>query len=135
MEQFVLIPLTLYNEKFSLPKQKLDVPLKQEEKVPIDSSKYLRAVNAALKTKNNKNLVETILNSPRITLSNSDTIILDKRETGVDLVDFVFRLKRAKERFPDEYFTILNAIGLSSDAVVNNDAKAQDRGDWIPFEI
>lgn len=135
MEQFVLIPLTLYNEKFSLPKQKLDVPLKQEEKVPIDSSKYLRAVNAALKTKNNKNLVETILNSPRITLSNSDTIILDKRETGVDLVDFVFRLKRANQRFPDEYFTILNAIGLSSDAVVNNDAKAQDRGDWIPFEI
>ena len=135
MEQFVLIPLSVYEEKFRLQKPILEPTPVPKEIVPKNHSNLLKSVNRTLKTNNNKALVEEILNSPRIKISNSDTIILDGKETNVSFSDFVFRLKRKNEQFPDLYFAILDAIGLDSDLVINSNAKSQDRGGWIPFEI
>ena len=79
-----------------------------------------------------QHIVELILNSPRIKLSQSDKIILDNRHTKESIVDFVCALKRKNTDFPDNYFTILEATQLPPKL---KNAKAKDRGTWIPFKI
>ena len=48
---------------------------KKEEIVPKDFDSVHSAVNAKLKTSNKKQLIDLILNSPRIRLSRSENII------------------------------------------------------------
>ena len=80
-------------------------------------------------------MIEIILKSPRIKLSQSDYIILDNRDTKESIVDFVCALKRKNTDFLDIYFTILKATQFSPKLVINKNAKAKDRRDWIPFKI
>lgn len=136
MEQFVLIPLSLYNEKIvsnsvTLPKTEKSAVTVDE---PIQDSVYAQ-VNSVLKSGKNNSLVDSILSSPRLRLSSSDTILLDGRDTNVSLVDFIYKIKRKNEDFPDIYFTILDAAKLTPSKVINRNAKEKDRGSWIPFKI
>ena len=80
-------------------------------------------------------LVNKILESSRIKLSNSNTLILDGIETGVLLKDFAQRLKRKNVPVLDVYFTLLDAASITPDIVVNNHAKGNETGAWIPFKI
>ena len=66
----------------------------KEEIVPKNFDSIYSAVNARLKTSNNKHIIDLILNSPRIKISQSDNIILDNRDTKESIVDFVCALKR-----------------------------------------
>ena len=82
MEQFVLIPYSVYQSQSTLPtKQKLEQKQEKEEIVPKNFDSVYSAVNARLKTSNNKHIIDLILNSPRNKLSQSDNIILDNRDT------------------------------------------------------
>ena len=107
----------------------------KEEIVPKNFDSIYSAVNAKLKTSNNKHLFDLILNSLRIRLSQSEKIILDNRATKESIVDFVYALKRKNTDFPDSYFTILEATQIPPELVINKNAKAKDRGTWIPFKI
>ena len=107
----------------------------KEEIVPKKFDSVYSAVNARLKTSNNKHINDLILNSPRIKLSQSDNIILDNRDTKESIVDFVCALKRKNTNFPDIYFTILEANHIPPKLVINKNAKAKDRGTWILFKI
>ena len=80
-------------------------------------------------------LLNKFLESPRIKLSNSNTLILDGTETGVLLKDFAQRLKRKNVPVPDIYFTLLDAASITPDIVVNSHAKSKERGVWIPLRI
>ena len=84
----------------------------KEEIVPKKFDSIYRAVNAKLKTSNNKHLIVLILNSGRIRLSQSENIVLDNRDTKESIVDFVCALKRKNTDFPDIYFTILEATQI-----------------------
>ena len=88
-----------------------------------------------MKTSNNKHIIDLILNSPRIKISQSDNIILDSRDTKESIVDFVCALKRKNTDFPDIYFTIMESTQLPPKFVINRNAKAKNRGTWIPFKI
>ena len=113
MEQFVLILYSVYQSQSTLPrKQKLEQKQEKEEIVTKSFGSVQSAVNARLKTSNNKHFIELILNSPRIILSQSDNIILDNRDTKESIVDFVCALKRKKTDFPDFYFTILKQLNF-----------------------
>ena len=94
MEQFVLVTLSVYDEEIRLSKKILEHKPKTEEKVPIDPTSIYKSVNRQLKSKSATDIVDQILESPRIRLSNSDTIILDGRDTLVSIVEFVRDLKR-----------------------------------------
>ena len=107
----------------------------KEEIVPKNFDSIYSAVNARLKTSNNKNIIDLILNSPRIKISQSDKIILDNRDTKESIVDFVCALKRKNTDFPDIYFTILEATHIPPKLVINKNAKPKERGTWIPFKI
>ena len=49
--------------------------------MPKDFDSIYSALNAKFKTSNNKHLIDLILNSPRIRLSQLENIILDNRDT------------------------------------------------------
>ena len=136
MEQFVLIPYSVYQSQSTLPrKQKLEQKQEKEEIVPNNFDSVYSAVNTRLKTSNNKHIIDLILNSPRFKISQSDSIILDNRDTKESIVDFVSALKRKNTDFPDIYFTILEPTHIPPKLVINKNAKAKDRGTWIPFKL
>ena len=136
MEQFVLIPYSVYQSQTTLPrKQKLEQKQEKEEIVPKNFDSVYSDLNARLKTSNNKHIIDLILNSPRIKLSHSDNIILGNRDTKESIADFLCALKRKNTNFSDIYFTILEATQLPPKLVINKNAKAKDRGTWIPFKI
>ena len=133
MEQFVLVPASVYYKSVSVTKQEL--PKYKAEQPPtyqIDSLK--KEVNKKLFCKADS-LVDKILSCPRIKLSNSQTIILDGVDTGVLISDFTLHLRRKNADVPDIYFTLLDAAGISPSLVFNQNAKAKDRGSWIPFKV
>ena len=66
-----------------------------------------------MKTSNNKLLIDLILNSPRIQLSQSYSFVLVNRDTNEPIVDVVCALKRKNtEYFPDIYFLIRKQLNL-----------------------
>ena len=136
MEQFVLMPYSVYQSQSTLPRErKLEQKIGKEEIVPKNFDSVFSAVNARMKTSNNKHIIDLFLNSSRIKLSQSDNIILNNRDTKESIVDFVCALKRKNTDFSYIYFTILEASQLPPKLVINKNAKAKDRGTWIPFKI
>ena len=136
MEQFVLVPFSVYNKSNSqsiVTKQEL--PKYKSEQIPTFHKDTLKKeINQQLSTSASP-LVNKILESPRIRLSNSNTLILDGIETSVLLKDFAPRLKRKNLPIPDIYFTLLDAASVTPKLVVNSHAKGKERGAWIPFKI
>ena len=91
MEQFVLVPASVYNKSVSVTKQEL--PKYKAEQPPTYQIDSLRKeVNKKLFCKADS-LVDKILFCPRIKLSNSQTIILDGVDTGVLISDFTPHLR------------------------------------------
>ena len=80
-------------------------------------------------------LVEKILSCPRIKLSTSQTLSLDGVETGILLSDFAQQLRRKNADVPDIYFISLDAAGVSPTLILNQNAKAKERGSWVLFKI
>ena len=126
MEQFALVPASVYNKsitaqsvtKQALPKYKSELPLTYQ----IDSLN----LNKKLFGKADP-LIDKILSCSRIKLSNSQTIILDCVLTGVLISDFTLNFRRKNSDVPDIYFTFLDAAGKSPSLVFNQNAKAKDR--------
>ena len=98
----------------------------------IDSLK--KDINKKLFSKADS-LVDKNLSSPRIKLSNSQTLILDGVETGIFLLDFAQQLRRKNADVPDIYFTLLDAADISPTLILNQNAKTKERGSWVPFKI
>ena len=136
MDHFVLVPASVYNKSLitqSVTKQEL--PKYQPSQNPtyqIDSFK--KEINKRLFSKA-ESLVDKILSCPRIKLSNSQTLILDGVETGIFLSDFAQQLRRKNADVPDICFTLLDAAGIPPTLILNQNAKAEERGSWVTFEI
>ena len=136
MDQFVLVPASVYNKSLltqSVTKQEL--PKYQPSRNPtyrIDS--LVKEINKKLFSKADA-LVDKILPSPRIKLSNSRTLVLDGVETGIFLSDFTQQLRRKNAYVPGIYFTLLDAADVSPTLILNQNAKAKERGSWVPFKI
>ena len=132
MEQFVLVPASVYNKsaqsvtKQELPKHKAEQPPTYQ----IDSLNLNKKVFGKADT-----LIDKILYCSRIKLSNSQTIILDGVDTGVLIPDFTLLLRRKSADVSDIYFTLLDAAGISPSVVFNQNAQAKDRVSWIPFKV
>ena len=132
MEQFVLVPASVYNKSAqSVTKQKL--PKYNAEQPPtyqIDSLNLNKELFSKADT-----LIDKILSCSRIKLSNSQTIVLDGVDTGVLISDFTLHLRRKNADVPEIYFTLLDAAGISPSLVFNKNAKAKDRRSWIPPRV
>ena len=136
MEQFLLVPLSVCNSSNSPTiVAKLELPKSKTEQTPTYHKCTLKKeINQQLSTSASP-LVNKLLESPHIKLSNSNTLILDGKETSVLLKDFAQRLKRKNVPILDIYFTLLDAASITPNLVVNSHAKGKERGAWIPFKI
>ena len=136
MEQFALVPLSVYNSSNSptiVTKQAL--PKYKPEQTPTYHKDTLKKeINQQLSTSASP-LVNKLSKSPRIKLSNSNTLFLDVTETGMLWKDFAQRLKRKNVPIPDNYLALLDAASITPNLVVNSHAKGKERGAWIPFKI
>ena len=102
MEQFVPVPAFVYHKSLitqSVTKQELPKyqPL-QNLTYQTDSLK--KEINKK-KISKADTLVDKIMSSPRIKLSNSQTLVLDGVETGIFLSDFAQQLRRKNADVPD----------------------------------
>ena len=136
MEQFVLVPASVYNKsvtmqsvtKHELPKYKAEQPpTYQIDSQRRDLTKKLFGKADALKDK--------ILSCSCIKLSNSEAKILDGLDTGVLISDITQHLRRRNADVLHIYFTLLDAAGISSSLGFNQNAKAEDRGSWVTFKF
>ena len=136
MEQFVLVPASVHNKSVTTQSvKKQEIPKYKAEQPPTYQIDYLkRDINKKLFGKADT-LIDKILSCSRIKLSNSQTIILDVVDTGVLISDFPLHLRRKNADVPDIYFTLLDAAGISPSLVFNQNAKAKERGSWIPFKV
>ena len=134
MEQFVLVPASVYNKSAqSVTKQKL--PKYKAEQPPTNQIDSLeKEINKNLFSKADP-LIDKSLSCSRIKLSNSQTIFLDRVDTGALISDFALHLRRKNADDPDIFFTLLDAAGISPSLVFNQNAKAKERGSWVPFKV
>ena len=75
------------------------------------------------------------MSCPRIKLSNSQTSILDGVETGIFLLVFAQQLRRKNADVADIDFTLLDAGGISPTLILNQNAKAKEKGNWVRVKI
>ena len=104
MEQFVLVPASVYNKSVtakSVTKQEL--PKYKAEQPPTYQIESLN-LNKKLFGKADP-LIDKILSCSRTKLSNSQTIILDGVDTGVLISDFTLHLRQKSATF--QTFTLL----------------------------
>ena len=134
MEQFVLVPASVYNKSAqSVTKQEL-LKFKAEQPPTYQIESLKRDINKKLFGKADP-LIDKTLSCSRIKLSNSQTLILDGVDTGVLISDFTLYLRRKNADVPDTYFTLLDAAGISRSLVFNQNVKAKERGSWMPSTV
>ena len=108
MEQFVLVPASVYNKNVTTQSvTKQEIPKYEVEQPPtykIDSLNLNKKLFGKADT-----LIDKVLSCSRIKLSNSQTIILDGLDTGVLISDFTQHLRRKNVDVPGIYFTLLHA--------------------------
>ena len=127
MEQFVLVPASVYNKSVTTQfVTKQEPPKYKAEQPPTYQNGSLRRdINKKLFGKADT-LIDKILSCSRTKLSNSQTIILDGVDTGVLISDFTLHLRRKNADVPYIYFTLLDAAGISPSLDFNQNAKAKD---------
>ena len=136
MDQFFLAPVSVYNKSLitqSVTKQELP-KYQPSQKPTYQIVSIKKEINKKFFSKADT-LVDKFLSCPRIKLSKSETLILDGVETGNFLSDFAQQLRRKNADVPDIYFTLLDAAGISPTLILNQNAKAKERGSWVPFKI
>ena len=138
MEQFVLVAASVYNKSVttqSVTKQELpNTKLNAEQHPTYQIYSLKRDINKKLFGKADP-LIDKSLSCSRIKLSNSQTIVLDGVDTGVLISDFTLQLRRKNVDVADIYFFLLDAAGISPPRFFNQNAKAEDRGIWVPFKV
>ena len=131
MEQFVLVPASVYNKSVqSVTKQEL-------AKYKVEQPPTYQIDSLNLKKKHfgkADSLIDKTLSCSRIKFSNSQTIISVGVDTGVLVSDFALHLRRKNADVPVIYFTLLDVAGISPSLVFNQNARAKDGGLWIPFK-
>ena len=134
MEQFVLVPASVYNKsvtaqsvkKLELPKYKAEQPAAYQ----FDSLNFNKKIFGQADP-----LIDKILSFSRIKLSYWQTIILDGVDTGMLVSDSTQKLRRKNSDVPDIYFTLLDVAGISHSLVFNQNAKSKERGSCVPFKV
>ena len=94
MEQFVLVPASVYNKSITTQSvTKQEFPKYKAEQPPTHQIHFLkRDINKKLFGKADT-LIDKILSRSRIKLSNSQTIVLDGVDTRVLILDFTQHLR------------------------------------------
>ena len=136
MEQFVLVPASVYNKSVTtqsvIKQQLLKYKAEQPRTYQID---FLKKDNYKKLFGKADTLIDKISSGSRIKFAISQTIILDGVDSGVLISDFTQHLRRKNVDFPDIYFTLLDTAGLSTSLVFNQNVRAKDRRSRVLFKV
>ena len=83
----------------------------KQDLVPKNLENIDKKVNVKIKSSSNESHIYENLNSTRIKLFLTDSILLDGRDEKVAFVDFVYLPKRKNVECPDVHYTIRDSIG------------------------
>ena len=136
MEQFVLVPASVYNKSMitqSVTKQEL--PKFRPSQNPTCRFDSLKKEMSKKVFSKGDTLVDKNLSCARIKFPNSPTLISDDVKTGISLLGFAQQVRRKNADVPDIYFILLDLAGISPTLIPNQNAKAKERGSWVPFKI
>ena len=136
MEQFVLVPASVYNESLITPSNtKQELPKYQASQNPTSQVNSLKKeINKKLLSKADS-LVDKISSCQCIKPSNSQTLVLDGVETGIFVLDIAQQLRRKNADVPHICLILLDNAGISPTLIMNQNAKDKERGSWVPFKI
>ncbi len=149
VEEFVLVPASLWEKSLDKTPQKIIIKPKipeisrvtiQEKPQEYSQEPQINRIVKDLKgtwaeIDVSKEILDKILDHPRLDLSESDTIIIDQNNSGVYAAEFLNALQMVRGNLPKIYISILSLLKLSSSLVKNKDAKSENTGDWRPFNI
>ena len=129
MEHVVLVPASVYNNKClnTQTVRKKELPKYQAEQYrtyQIDSLKM--EINKKLFAKADS-LVDKILSCPRIKRLNWQILILDGVQIRTSLSDFAQQLRCKNTDVPDIYSTLVDAAGIPSTLVLNQNTQTKER--------
>ena len=68
-------------------------------------------------------------------MENSQVFFSGGVRTGISLLDCVPQLRRKNAEVPDLYFPLLDAAGITPTLILNQIAKAKERGSWVFFKF
>ena len=112
MEQFVLVPASVYNKSVTAQSvTRRELPKYKAEQPPTYQIESLN-LNRKLFGKADP-LIDKNLSCSRIKLSNSQTKNFDGVDTGVLISDFTLHLRRKNADVPDIYPTLLDARNIT----------------------
>ena len=134
MEQFVLVPASVYNKNVTTqPVTKQELPKYKTEQPPTCQIDFLmRDINKRLFDKTDT-LIDKISSCSRIKHSNSQTNIL--MVLILECCSQTLLCICVGKTWTFGTFTLLDAAGLSPSLVVNHNAKAKDRESWVSFKM
>lgn len=153
MDKFVLIPLTLWqslDKQREIPievgKKEVPLPIKKEIEHPHDRSldypqDQTEQIYSKLSTNNSKEIFSLILSNNRLTLSQSNTILLDDSDTNVPIVEFIKTITNPKKvagkyrDIPGSYHSILEVLNLEKNRTKNRNAVKKVTGGWSSFSF
>ena len=142
MEEFILVPLSLWQSKLDGTKSQMPQQLQKRENIPPTLSTTKEKEDIAIQDRNIKSdlvgdnkkkheILKKIRDNSNVEISTDETIILDTQDTGIYVAGFINDLFRAKTVIPDIYLTILDRLGLDRSLVTNEHALTTSRGSWI----
>ena len=136
MEQFFLVPLFVYKNKNNLCiASKQQLPKYKPEQYPTYQKGTIKKEIKQHLIASSTLLINKVLESPCIKVSNFNTLSVDGVETGVLLKVFTQRLQRKNVPVPGIYSTLLDAASITPDLVINRHAKGKERGAGIPVKV
>ena len=132
----MLVPASVYNESLITPSvTKQELPKYQASQNPTYQVNSLKKeINKKLLSKADS-LVDKTSSCACIKHSNSQTLVLDGVETGIILLDIAQQLRRKNADVPHICLILLDNAGISPTLIMNQNAKDEDRGSWVPFRI
>ena len=114
-----VLPVFIYNCKLTTVVTKAELPTYQVEKSPENQFDPLKKHIHQKFFATAESLLDTLLSSHTVKLSNSTFIHLDEKDTGVSLTDFSQYSGRRNAEVPDIYLTLIDAADIEPGLLLN----------------
>ena len=128
MEQFVLVPISVYNIKLNKPTvvTKKELPSSQSDDKPTYQIESVKKEIQKELFAEADSLFDKVLSSPSIIFSTWNFPILDGTDTGVSPTDFAQTLKLKNTEFPCFDFTSIDAADNKPSFVLYKNAMEEE---------
>ena len=87
------------------------------------------------KDHNAKKILDELFRAENIDFSTTNTIIVDRVDSKLNVIDFIRTLRRKNNPIDDRHLLVLDQLKLNPHLVLNENALDRESGEWIPFSF